>query len=179
MLTTLQISVGVAAALVGVVSWEHVCRINGILFKPSVGIRWAARVCGRFWNWMGKALAIASSFLTYLEGLGETIADLARPTIDLGTSFVHLVYGFAEQASTYKYPILITVGCLLAVGGVAFALHYFEYAATVRAFLSTHASSIGTALLIIVLGCLIRYFWPWRNILEDPQPEEEAASVSE
>jgi len=90
----------IGGAGVGLVifGWEHVARINGCRFKPSVGLAKCQYYAECGWTEMGKLVACISSFynLINIGELGETAKDLVNPTIGLTTSFMEFFTGYSE-----------------------------------------------------------------------------------
>lgn len=177
-------STGICAAVsfavfAAVLAWEHAARIRGHRFKPSRGIRWLATKSAQLFRYLGRLLAWLSSFMTVLEELKHTLADLLRPTVDLLTSFAFVAYGYVEQAGRYRYPLLVFAG---SVGGLlctTAALHHFALLGAVRAFLAGLHWAFFAVPAAGVLAALFRVCWPWANILVDPTVQATAGPMPE
>ncbi|XWV26246.1 hypothetical protein QJ857_gp0829 [Tupanvirus soda lake] len=98
--------------------WEHIGRKRETDFRPSVGLTLASDKSKNFFNWVGRGLALTSSYLTQLDlkDIAITVRDVGKPSVDLVVSPFHTLYGYVNKAQSYhKKEWMVYFGSGLAV----------------------------------------------------------------
>jgi len=107
-------------ALIALVMYEHVGRINKYKYRPSIFLNWVARVAQSCFRNLGKFFAILSSFyeLINFHELKQTLEDLCNPIIELVRSPFYIIVGYVKQMSVYDHPYLIIIGSVTIVSSI-------------------------------------------------------------
>lgn len=103
--------------------WEHMCRVRGIRYRPSVALHKTADQMASAARWTGRQVARLSSFLLYLpdiSGVLKTLGDLGDGVVSVVASPIEFFQGYAQAVrSLYNSSPRIVIGSGVLVGAAA------------------------------------------------------------
>jgi len=84
-------------------AWEHIARLNGVVYKPSWLLGHIAKLFNNIFNGIGKGLGMMSSYFWYLRlgELKETICCLFIPIWNILTSPFSIGIGWLNYVKTF------------------------------------------------------------------------------
>lgn len=110
--------------------WEHFFRLNGSLYRPTIGVNYVTDKMRLAFKFVGSCIANLSGFLTWVnfKELKTTCSDMSGSVFDFSTSFMYTLYGYYEQSKEYiGEQRLVYFGSVLLVIGLCYVYRYFYY----------------------------------------------------
>jgi hypothetical protein len=98
--------------------------------KPSVILNYCVKHARDFWSWLGKWVAVLSSYLTYIyEELDEILKsayEVFLPLFNLLMSWLYFFKGYYDVFITYANPYLIPIGTILGILIVLYIVYKYN-----------------------------------------------------
>ena len=117
------------SAALGAFIWEHFGRVNGVNFRPSIGMTYAGEKSVKLFTELGSLFAKFSSYLHWMkfDEFFTTVKDLLTPGFNLITSPIYFFHGYVKTALSYvKGPTMIYGGSFLLCGLLAYLIYRYH-----------------------------------------------------
>lgn len=160
---------------VAVFIWEHVSRLNGWTFKPSIALEWVVGFVEQTWRWLGSVFAHWSGIFDIIY---QHIVQHAAEIIQTLNVFVSLtwrtikapcffVYGYVASMATYVNQHVVVCGSvILGISCVVIANYYFN-------FVHYFAQLSGLTYMVICFVLMMTIYLSDLYLNPQPQPQPQ------
>lgn len=153
----------VLAGGLGLVATEHVLRKREVATRPSTLLAFAAEKCEVVAVEAGKLLGRLSNVydLLGLQGIEQTVEDLARPAFRLVAAPTAAAKGYWNQLGTYTHTALKVGTTAALLGGAAYAFVPTNAWTVLAAVAAKHQHTALTVVGVCIAAAAVRAFvWP-------------------
>lgn len=148
-------------ALAATIALEHVARVNKLAYSPGRALSCVAEHVTRFFESLGRLLAVLSSFLERLQlyELGQSALAIVEPLWQIATAGVYVLVGYAKAVGEYAHPGVVVLGSLVLAGGATYALGIYPVALYRAQSESVQAVVTGGVVAIAVVATVACAAW--------------------